>query len=295
MGAALASLGRPRDQIIVATKVRGRTGPGPNEIGLSRKHIMESVDASLRRLRLDSIDLYQIHGVDLVTPIEETIARARRRCTQRQSALYRVLQFAGLAGDESNRVCRRTQPGAVRERPDVLLDRRPRHRTGGRADGPGPGPCHSALEPACRRFAFRQVRSGESRPRGARRTSFDFPPVDRERAKNVLKAMHAVKLATGIPISRIALAWLLTRPFVTSVIIGAKTQEQLIDNLAAGDVKLTPDRSPSLMRRARCRPSIPAGCLNGRTATGGPDRGKGRRRKSSLRSGFYFCSHPERT
>src|SRR6185295_16969628 len=72
-GAALASLGRPRDQIIVATKVRGRTGPGPNQVGLSRQHIFASIDASLRRLQLDFVDLYQIHGEDRDTPIEETL------------------------------------------------------------------------------------------------------------------------------------------------------------------------------------------------------------------------------
>src|SRR5271167_909887 len=73
LGAALASLKRPREQIIVATKVRGRTGPGPNQIGLSRAHIFASIDASLKRLGLDHVDLYQIHGVDKETPIEETM------------------------------------------------------------------------------------------------------------------------------------------------------------------------------------------------------------------------------
>jgi aryl-alcohol dehydrogenase-like predicted oxidoreductase len=77
-------------------------------------------------------------------------------------------------------------------------------------------------------------------PAGARRTSYDFPPVDRERTKTVLRAMRAVSGETGLSVARIALAWLLTRPFVTSVIIGAKTQEQLMDNLAASDVRLSP-------------------------------------------------------
>jgi aryl-alcohol dehydrogenase-like predicted oxidoreductase len=66
---ARRSLGRPRDQVIVATKARNRTGPGPNQTGLSRSHILASVDASLQRLKLDYIDLYQIHGVDLDTPV----------------------------------------------------------------------------------------------------------------------------------------------------------------------------------------------------------------------------------
>jgi aryl-alcohol dehydrogenase-like predicted oxidoreductase len=73
LGAALASLARPREQVVVATKVRGRMGPGPNQTGLSRAHILASIDASLKRLNLDHVDLYQIHGVDLDTPIEETV------------------------------------------------------------------------------------------------------------------------------------------------------------------------------------------------------------------------------
>ena len=72
-GDALRNLGTPRDRVIVATKVRGRTGPGPNEIGLSRGHILSAAEASLRRLRVDYIDLYQIHGADAETPIEETV------------------------------------------------------------------------------------------------------------------------------------------------------------------------------------------------------------------------------
>src|SRR5215472_6374407 len=73
LGGALSALARPRDQVVVATKVRGRTGPGPNQVGLSRAHVLSGIDASLKRLRLDHVDLYQIHGFDPVTPIEETV------------------------------------------------------------------------------------------------------------------------------------------------------------------------------------------------------------------------------
>lgn len=246
VGAALTALGRPRDQIIVATKVRGRTGPGPNGIGLSRKHIMDSIDASLKRLRLDYIDLYQIHGEDLITPIEETIralddlVRAGKvryigYCNLRAwkamkaiaySDAYNLARFVSaqmyysIAGRD---IEREVVPLAEDQGLAILL--------------------WSPLAGGLLSGKFDLESPG---PEGARRTSYDFPPVDRERTKNVLRAMHAVKLATGVPISRIALAWLLTRPFVTSVIIGAKTQEQLIDNLAATDVKLTPEQVAQL-------------------------------------------------
>jgi aryl-alcohol dehydrogenase-like predicted oxidoreductase len=94
-------------------------------------------------------------------------------------------------------------------------------------------------------------------PEGARRTTFDFPPVDRERAKTVLKAMRPVSEAMGISVARVALAWLLTRPFVTSVIIGAKTPEQLADNLAAGDVQLLPEHVARLDAASALPPEYP--------------------------------------
>jgi aryl-alcohol dehydrogenase-like predicted oxidoreductase len=73
LGAALRDLDRPREQVVVATKVRGRVGPGVNQVGLSRAHVLAGIDGSLRRLGLDHVDLYQIHGFDPVTPIEETV------------------------------------------------------------------------------------------------------------------------------------------------------------------------------------------------------------------------------
>jgi len=246
LGAALASLDRPRDQIIVATKVRNRTGPGPNEIGLSRKHIMESVNASLRRLRLDTIDLYQIHGVDFVTPIEETM-RALDDVVRSGKVRYigysnlqawqamKALAFADARG--LTRFVSAQMYYSIAGR-DIEREVVPMAQDQGLAIL-----TWSPLAGGLLSGKFDLENPG---PEGARRTSFDFPPVDRERAKNVLKAMHAVKLATGLSIARIALAWLLTRPFVTSVIIGAKTQEQLRDNLAAGDVQLTHDQIAKL-------------------------------------------------
>jgi aryl-alcohol dehydrogenase-like predicted oxidoreductase len=94
-------------------------------------------------------------------------------------------------------------------------------------------------------------------PEGARRTTYDFPPVDRERAKTVLAAMHVVSEAMGISVARVALAWLLTRPFVTSIIIGAKTSEQLIDNLGAVDVQLAPEHVAQLDAASTLPPEYP--------------------------------------
>jgi aryl-alcohol dehydrogenase-like predicted oxidoreductase len=239
VGQALASLGRPRDQIIVATKVRGRTGPGVNQTGLSRGHIMTSIDASLRRLRLDYIDLYQIHGVDLATPLEETmrvlddLVRAGKVRYIGYCNLQAWQAMKANAYAEAHDLARFVSAQmyySIAGR-DIEREVVPLAQDQGLAILPW-----SPLAGGLLSGKFDLEKPG---PEGARRTTYDFPPVDHERAKNVLKALRSVSAAMGISVSRVALAWLLTRPFVTSVIIGAKTKEQLIDNLAAVDVELS--------------------------------------------------------
>jgi len=97
-------------------------------------------------------------------------------------------------------------------------------------------------------------------PEGARRTAFDFPPVDRERLRRVLTALREISAATGHSVARLALAWQLTRPFVTSVIIGAKTREQLADNIAASDVELAREHVAKLDEASDLPPEYPVGC-----------------------------------
>jgi len=241
VGAALASLGRPRDQILVATKVRGRTGPGPNQAGLSRSHILASVDESLRRLKLDFIDLYQIHGYDRITPIEETMnalndvvrsgkVRYIGYCNLAAWQAMKAMAYAdtrGLANFVSAQMYY-TIAGRDIEREVV-----PFTRDQGLAILPW-----SPLAGGLLSGKFDMEKPG---PEGARRSTYDFPPVDRERTKNVLKVMRAISAAMGISVAQVALAWLLTRPFVTSVIIGAKTREQLVDNIGSADVQLSPE------------------------------------------------------
>lgn len=248
LGAALASLKRPRESLVVATKVRGRSGPGPNQIGLSRAHIMASVDDSLRRLKLDFIDLYQIHGMDRATPIEETLSalddlvhdgkvRAIGFCNlpawlasqaivhsdSKNLARFQSAQvYYSIAGRD---IEREIVPLAEHQRV-AILPWSP--LAGGLLSG---------------KFDF------ESQgPADARRAKFDFPPVDRTRAAACVKAMRPVAEATGSTVARVALAWVLSRPFVTSVIIGAKTNEQLLDNLAAAELHLAKEQIAELDR-----------------------------------------------
>lgn len=257
VGGALKALKRPRDQYLIATKVRGRMGPGPNEIGLSRSHIMASIDASLRRLQIDFIDLYQIHGMDPDTPIEETV-RALDDLVHAGKVRYvgcsnlaawhtmKALAYAD-AHDLSRFVSTQVYYSLVgrdieREIVPLALDQ-------SLAILPW-----SPLAGGLLSGKFDLESPG---PEGARRTTFDFPPVDRARAKTVLVALREVSRATGLPVARIALAWLLTRPFVTSVIIGAKSREQLADNLAASDVVLSAEHVQKLDEASALPPEYP--------------------------------------
>ena len=246
LGGALKSLSRPREQVVVATKVRGRVGPGVNEVGLSRGHILASIDASLARLKLDHVDLYQIHGFDPVTPIEETVralddvvrsGKARYVGFSNLPAWYaaKALAFAahnGLARFQSAQVYysiagrdieREIAPMCQAERVAILP--------------------WSPLAGGLLSGKFDPDKKG---PADSRRSSFDFPPVNMERLPRVLTALREVARATNASVARVALAWQLTKPFVTSIIIGAKTKEQLVDNIAATELRLAPEQVKTL-------------------------------------------------
>ncbi len=246
VGSALAALGRPRDQVIVATKVRGRMGPGPNQAGLSRKHILDAIDASLGRLKLDFVDLYQIHGFDSETPIEETVralgdvvrsgkARYVGYCNLTAWQAMKALAYADA--HDLPRFVSAQMYYSIAGR-DIEREVVPLAIDQGLAVLPW-----SPLAGGLLSGKFDMEKKG---PEGARRTTYDFPPVDLERAKTVLSAMRVVSASMGISVARVALSWLLTRPFVTSIIIGAKTREQLMDNLDAVDVQLAPEHVAQL-------------------------------------------------
>ncbi len=246
LGAALKSLARPREQVVVATKVRGRVGPGVNQVGLSRSHILASIDGSLKRLGLDHVDLYQIHGYDPVTPIEE-IVRALDDVVRSGKARYvgfsnlpawlasKALTFAsenGLARFQSAQVYY-----SIAGR-DIEREMAPMCRAEQVAIMP--------WSPLAGGLLSGKFDPGKKGPADARRTSFDFPPVNMERLPRVLAALRTVAEATGTSVARVALAWQLTKPFVTSIIIGAKKQEQLVDNIAATELKLAPEHVKAL-------------------------------------------------
>jgi aryl-alcohol dehydrogenase-like predicted oxidoreductase len=246
LGQAFRNLNIARKDVVIATKVFGRFGPGRNDVGASRGHIMDSVDGSLRRLQTDHIDLYQIHGSDPITPVEETL-RALDDLVRQGKVRYigcsnwaawkiakalAISEFRGLARFETLQAYY-SIAGRDLEREIVpLLEA---EKTGLLVWSPLAGGLLSG-----------KFSRENQKPAGSRRSEFDFPIVDKERTWNILDVMAPIAKAHECSVARVALAWLLSKPIVTSVIIGAKRLDQLQDNLAAVDLRLTPDELKQL-------------------------------------------------
>jgi len=239
VGEALANLKLPRQDLVVATKVRVRMGPRPNRVGLTRAHIMDEVEVSLQRLKLDHIDLYQIHGVDQVTPLDQTLRALEdlvrsgkvRYIGLSNHAAWQIMKGLGISEREGWNRFESIQAyysiagrDLEREIVPVALDQ---------------GLSILVWSPLAGGLLSGKFSESATGPEGARRTTFDFPPVDRARAFRAVEAMRPIAAAHGVSVARVALAWVLQKPAITSVIIGAKTLEQLADNLASADLKLS--------------------------------------------------------
>ena len=234
--------GRARDEVIIATKVRSRMDDEVNNVGLSRHQIMRSVEASLKRLNTDYIDLYQIHGFDPVTPMDETLRALDDLVHQGKVRYIGASNLAAwqlmkaLAYSDKHHLARfeslqayYTIAGRDLERELVPLVKD--QQVGVMVWSPLAGGLLTG------KFG----RDGTS-PDGSRRANFDFPPVNKERAFDSVDVMREVAEEQGVSIPQIALAWLLHQEAVTTVIIGAKRMDQLEDNLQAVNVELTEEQ-----------------------------------------------------
>jgi len=255
-GQAIRNLGLKRDDLVIATKVRGMMGAGPNNSGLSRKHILQQADESLARLNMDYIDLYQIHGFDPLTPFEETLAALDslvqsgkvRYIGCSNLAAWQIMKALGVSAQQHlakfvSLQAYYTIAGRDLEREVVplLLDQ----KLGLMVWSPLAGGFLSG----------KYTRNGATE--AGRRVNFDFPPIQKEKAYDIIDVMHSIAENKGVTIAQIALAWLLNQSVVTSVIIGAKKQEQLLDNLHAVDVKLTTEELAELNEVSKLTPEYP--------------------------------------
>ncbi len=246
LGQSLKDTGPARDRVIIATKVRSAmseaatAGTGDvNNVGLSRQHIFSSVESSLRRLQTDYIDLYQVHGWDVLTPVEEAL-RALDDLVRQGKVRYigcsnwaaRQLMKA-LCLSESHDWAGFVSLQAYYS----LVGRDLEHE----------------LLPLCREenigvlpwsplsggFLSGKYRRDNPNPEGARRTGFQFPPIDEERGFDAIEALGRIANEKNVTVAQVALAWLLAQPGVTSVIIGANKLTQLEDNLKAAALELS--------------------------------------------------------
>lgn len=238
-GQAIRNLGLKRDEIVVATKAFGETGPGPNGRGASRYHLIDACKASLKRLQLDHIDLYQIHGFDPATPMAETL-RALDTLVQHGHVRYigvsnwAAWQIVKALGESERLGLQRFASLqayytiASRELEREIVPALTSEEVGLMVWSPLAGGFLSG----------KYDRADQSKADG-RRASFDFPPLDKDRGYGVIDVMRPIAEAHGVSVAQVALAWLLHQPVVSSVIVGAKRPDQLSDNLAATEVPLS--------------------------------------------------------
>lgn len=235
------TLGSRRDSVVLATKFSVRTGPGANDVGASRLHVPRALDASLRRLRTDHIDLYQIHGFDPHTPIEETLGALDDAVHQGKVRYLGASNFAArqmmkaLGMAERDRLSRFVSLQSYyslvgRDIDHEILPMVREEKLGFLAWAPL----------AAGLLSGKFDRSGAT-DTTARRAQFDWPRVDREKAYDVVDVLKAVAQRREATVAQVALAWLLAQPGVTSLVVGAKRPAQLADNLGALNVELTPE------------------------------------------------------
>ncbi|MBD2700939.1 aldo/keto reductase [Spirosoma sp. BT702] len=246
LGQAIKELGLSRDELVIATKVRARMGQGKNQVGLGRLQIMQQIEGSLKRLQIDHIDLYQIHGFDPITPLDETMRGLEdvvrsgkvRYIGCSNLAAWQVMKANGIADKYGWTKFISTQNYYSIAGRDIENEIVPMVQDQQMAILP--------WSPLAGGFlSGKYTRS--NKPEGdSRRLGFDFPPVNQERAYDIIDVMAQIAEAHGVSVAQIALAWVLAKPGVTSVIIGAKNTDQLTDNIKAADVKLTADQLQQL-------------------------------------------------
>ena len=255
VGKAIA--GRRHD-IVLATKVRGRMGPGPNQVGLSRLHIVESVEASLKRLNTDYIDLYQIHRADPLTNLEDTLralddlvrAGKVRYIGSSNLPAWQLMKALAISRAQHLERFRCSQSYYSLAGRDLERETLPLLKDQGLG--------LLVWSPLAGGFLSGKFTRDAAADESARRAKFDFPPVNKDQGFAILDVLTPIAKAHDVTVAQIALAWILASDAVTSVIIGARKIAQLDDNLKAIDVTLTAEELKALDEVSKLTPEYPA-------------------------------------
>jgi aryl-alcohol dehydrogenase-like predicted oxidoreductase len=246
-----------RDELLIATKARFPMGRGPNDAGLSRHHLIRACEASLRRLRTDYIDLYQVHEWDGQTPLEETLAALEHLLKTGKVRYIGSSNFGGWQVMKALSIAQRTGlPAFVSQQIYLSLQERSAELE------IVPSAIDQGLglliwSPLAGGLLSGKYRRGQDPPEGARHASeWSEPPVyDEDRLYDTIDALVDIADGHGVSAAQVALAWLLARPGVSTVIVGARTDEQLADNLAAADLELSAEEHAQLEQVSR--PPLP--------------------------------------
>lgn len=240
VGQSLRNLKIAREDVVVATKVHGQMGDGPNARGASRGHILDQAKASLKRMQLDHIDLYQLHGFDPATPITETLEALDtlvrhghvRYLGVSNWAAWQIVKAVGIAE------ARQLAPIVSLQAYYTLAGRDLEREVVPMLEAEDIG--LMVWSPLAGGFLSGKF-DREGKTAEGRRVDFDFPPIDKERAYDAIEVMRTIASGKGCTVPQVALAWLLHQRVVTSVILGAKRVDQLTDNIGASEVTLTDD------------------------------------------------------
>jgi len=258
LGQAIKDLGINRPELVIATKLRIKMGPGANQVGLSRLHIMDSVNDSLQRLNMNHIDLLYIHGVDPITPLEETMRGLEdvvrsgkvRYIGISNHPAWMVVKANGIAERNGwtkfvasqnyysiagREIEREIVPMAMSENISIM-----------------------PWSPLAGGFLSGKFTRQNQKAAGSRRDSFDFPPVNKEKAFDIIDVMQEIANQRNVSVAQIALAWMLNKQGVTSIIIGAKRKEQLIDNIDSTKLSLSDNEMKQLDAISVLSPEYPA-------------------------------------
>jgi aryl-alcohol dehydrogenase-like predicted oxidoreductase len=249
------ALGARRQDVLIATKVYNTMTTGPNDLGTSRLAIMREVEASLKRLGTDYIDLYQVHNFDITTPLEETLRALDDLVRQGKVRYIGLSNFAGWQIAKADGMARLlgTERFCSAQSYYSLVGRELEREI-----------LPAAMDLGLGTFIWSPLASGflsgkytrDSEASG-RRANFDYPPIDKDLGFDIVDVLTDIAETKAASVAQIALAWLLHKPGVTSVIVGARKEAQLVDNLGAANIVLSEEEMARLDTVSALKPEYP--------------------------------------